>query len=261
MPEERTVTVELDGHVMRIGLARPEKRNAFNLAMLRELAEAYTTFEREPEARVALLYAHGEHFTGGLDLGEVGPAVAQGAPLMPPGLIDPMDCHPPRRSKPVVCAVQGWCLTIGVELLLASDIRLCAEGTRFSQLEVGRGIMPFGGATFRFPRLCGWGHAMRHLLTGDFFDAAEAFRLGLVQEVTPPGELMPRALALAAEVAAQAPLAVQATLRNARLALAEGDAAAVAAFEPELRALMQTEDALEGLASFLERRKARFQGK
>ncbi len=260
MPGAR-LTTELREHVFLIGLDRAEKRNAFDTAMLRGLAEAFTAFEREPAARCALLFAHGEHFTGGLDLGEVGPAVARGEALMPPGLIDPLDCHAPRRTKPVVCAAQGWCLTIGVELLLACDLRLCARGARFSQLEVGRGIMPFGGATFRFPRLCGWGNAMRHLLTGDFFDADEAYRLGLVQEVTAPEELLPRALALAGEVAAQAPLAVQAALRNARLALEQGDAAAVAAFEPELRALMQTEDALEGLASFLERRRARFQGK
>jgi enoyl-CoA hydratase len=255
------ITAELRGHVFWIGLNRPEKRNAFNLALLRGLAEAFTAFEREPEARCALLYAHGEHFTGGLDLAEVGPAVAQGGTLMPPELIDPMDCHAPRRTKPVVMAAQGWCLTIGVELLLASDIRLCARGARFSQLEVGRGIMPFGGATFRFPRQCGWGNAMRHLLTGDFFDADEAYRIGLVQEVTEPGELLARAQALAEEVAAQAPLAVAAALRNCRLALEQGDAAAVAAFEPEVKLLMQTEDAMEGVRSFLERRKASFQGR
>ncbi|HOX42502.1 MAG TPA: crotonase/enoyl-CoA hydratase family protein [Myxococcota bacterium] len=255
------ITAELRGHVYWIGLNRAEKRNAFNLAMLRGLAEAFDAFEHEPEARCALLHAHGEHFTGGLDLGEVGPAVAQGETLMPAGLVDPMDCHPPRRTKPVVMAAQGWCLTIGVELLLASDIRLCARGARFSQLEVGRGIMPFGGATLRFPRQCGWGNAMRHMLTGDFFDADEAHRIGLVQEVTAPGELLARAQALAEEVAAQAPLAVQATLRNCRLALEQGDAAAVAAFEPELKALLQTEDAMEGVRSFLERRKASFQGK
>ena len=86
-------------------------------------------------------------------------------------------------TKPVVAAAQGWCLTLGIELLLAADIRIAAAGTRFAQLEVLRGIYPFGGATIRLPRQTGWGNAMRWLLTGDEFDADEALRIGLVQEV------------------------------------------------------------------------------
>jgi len=261
MSEYFCLSVERVEHVFRVGLNRPEKRNAFSVRMLRELAEAYTEFERDPEARVLLLFAHGEHFTGGLDLAEVGPAVAGGAPLIPHDLIDPLDLRPPRRSKPVVCAAQGWCLTIGVELLLASDIRLCASDARLAQMEVRRGIMPFGGATLRLPRLAGWGNGMRWLLTGGNFDAQEALRIGLVQEVVEPARLLTRAGELAGEVAAQAPLAVQACLRSARLAQEAGDRAAVDAFEKEVRALMATEDAAEGLMSFVERRPARFAGR
>ena len=148
-----------------------------------------------------------------------------------------------------------------MELLLAADIRLAADDTRFAQMEVRRGIMPFGGATLRFPRLCGWGNAMRWLLTGGQFDAAEARRIGLVQEVCPPEELLPRARRLAAEVAAQAPLAVQASLRSAHLAVEQGFGAARAQLLDEARKLMATEDAREGLLSFMERRPGRFQGK
>jgi enoyl-CoA hydratase/carnithine racemase len=261
MSEYSCLSVERAEHVFRVGLNRPDKRNAFSVQMLRELAEAYTEFEQDPEARVLLLFAHGEHFTGGLDLAEVGPAVAGGAPLIPEALVDPLDLRPPRRTKPVLCAARGWCLTIGVELLLASDIRLCASDARLAQMEVRRGIMPFGGATLRLPRLCGWGNGMRWLLTGGLFDASEALRIGLVQEVVEPARLLARAEELAAEVAAQAPLAVQACLRSARLAQERGDAAAVEAFEREVRALMATEDAAEGLMSFVERRSARFVGR
>ncbi|MFH1466277.1 MAG: crotonase/enoyl-CoA hydratase family protein, partial [Pseudomonadota bacterium] len=203
-----TLTVEPRGHLLLVGLNRPEKRNAFDLAMLRELSLAYGLYERDPQLRCLVLFAHGPHFTAGLDLAEVGPAVARGAPLFPEGGIDPLDLMDPRRTKPVVMAAQGFCLTIGVELCLAADIRLAAEGARFKQMEVQRGIMPFGGGTLRWPQVAGWGDAMRWLLTGDEFGPEEALRLGLVQEVVPVEALLERALQIAGRVAAQAPLAV-----------------------------------------------------
>lgn len=263
--ENRTVTTELSDHVFLMGLNRPQKLNSFNLAMLDELARAYTEYENTPEAWCALLYGHGENFTSGLDLAEVGPAVAGGRSLFPGASIDPLDVlredGRPRRTKPVVCVVQGWCLTIGMELLMASDIRVAAENTRFSQLEVGRGIMPFGGATMRLPQLTGWGNAMRYLLTGDRFDAAEAYRIGLVQEVAKDGEQFETAQALARRVAAQAPLAVQASLASARIAVEDGMDAALSDMMTSARGLMGTEDAMEGMRSFMERRTAEFSGK
>ncbi|TNF24832.1 MAG: crotonase/enoyl-CoA hydratase family protein, partial [Deltaproteobacteria bacterium] len=257
---EPPITVEERGHVLLIGLSRASKRNAFDLKMLDGLAHAFARYE-SGDARCAVLFAHGEHFTAGLDLAEVGPAMAQGAPLIPPGGVDPLDLFGRRRTKPVVCAVQGYCLTIGVELLLASDIRVAAEDTVFAQMEVQRGIMAFGGATVRLPQVAGWGNAMRWLLTGDRFDAAEALRIGLVQEVVPPGTQLDRAIAIAERVAAQAPLAVRATLASARAAVERGIPAALEGLEAEARALMTTRDAVEGLRSFVERRAARFEGR
>jgi enoyl-CoA hydratase len=256
-----TLTTETRGHVLLIGLNRPAKRNAFNLRMLRELSDAYTAYQRDGELRCAVLHAHGDHFTGGLDLAEVGPAVAGGQELFPAGQIDPLDLGEPRRTKPVVCAVKGWCLTIGIELCLASDIRLAAEGTRFAQIEIKRGIMPYGGATLRLPQVAGWANAMRYLLTGDEFDAAEALRIGLVSEVTPPEALLDRAVALAETVARQAPLGVRESLLSARLAVEQGRAAALDQLMPAARSLMHTEDAAEGVRSFIERRDGRFKGK
>ncbi|PKN56465.1 MAG: enoyl-CoA hydratase [Deltaproteobacteria bacterium HGW-Deltaproteobacteria-14] len=255
------ITVEERGHVFLIGLGRPDKRNAFSLRMLDGLARAYARFEDTDSARCAVLFAHGEHFTAGLDLREVGPAVAKGAALVPPGGLDPLDLFGRRRTKPLVCAVQGYCLTIGVELMLASDIRIAASDTIFAQMEVQRGIMAFGGATIRLPLAAGWGNAMRWLLTGDRFDAAEALRIGLAQEIVAPGEQLARAVAIAERVAAQAPLAVRATLASARLAVERGPAVALEGLKAEARGLMHTADALEGVRSFAERRAGRFEGR
>ena len=167
----------------------------------------------------------------------------------------------PRVSKPVIVAAHGYCLTIGIELMLAADINLCASNTRFAQMEVQRGIFPFGGATLRLPRLSGWGNAMRWILTGDQFDAAEAHRIGLVQEVVPLGQQYERGLELANRVAAQAPLAVQAALANANLAIRNGDAAAEAALQPDLVRLAASDDAAIGMQAFITRTPAEFTGR
>lgn len=255
------LTLETREHVLLIGLDRADKRNAFDRAMLVQLAEALTRCEDDDQLRCAVLHAHGDHFTAGLDLGEVGPAVASGELLFPEGLVDPCGLFGRVREKPLVTAVQGWCLTIGIELLLASDIRVAASDTKFGQIEIKRGIFPFGGATLRLPQIAGWGDAMRWLLTGETFDAAEARRIGLVQEVVDAGAQLERAVALATTIARQAPLAVRATLKSARQAVEQGQAAALAGMMAEVRALMGSDDAREGLQSFLERREARFTGR
>lgn len=258
--EQPRVVTERDERIFHIVLNRADKMNAFDLRMLRELAEAVTEYEADDSLWCAVLYANGDHFTAGLDLAEVGPAVRGGAPLFQEGSVDVLSLHEPRRKKPLVMAVHGWCLTIGIELLLASDIRLAAEGTRFGQIEINRGIFPFGGATIRLPEVAGWGNAMRWLLTGDKFDAAEALRLGLVQEVVPAAELRDKAIEIARTVAKRAPLGVLATLRSSRTAQLEGTDAAVAELLVIARELMDTEDAAEGIRSFLERRDGNFKG-
>jgi enoyl-CoA hydratase len=256
-----TVRYALDAHVATLTLARSAKRNAFDLTMLRELADAYTRAEDDPEVRVLLVLAEGAHFTAGLDLGEVGPAVASGAALFPAGGVDPLGLYGRRRTKPVVMGIRGYCLTIGIELALASDVILAADDARFGQIEIKRGIFPFGGATLRLPARAGWHDAMRWLLTGDLFDAKEAHRIGLVQEITAPDALDQKARAIADSIAKAAPLGVMATLKNAWIAEAEGPDAAARALLEQARALMGSEDAAEGMLSFIERRDGRFRGR
>jgi enoyl-CoA hydratase/carnithine racemase len=260
-PGAETITTETRGQVVLIGLCRPSKLNAFDTAMLRALGEAYTRYEEDSDLRCAVVFAHGKDFTAGLDLASVAPAVASGQPLWPAGGVDPWAIEGRAKTKPVVLAMQGRVFTLGIELALASDVRLCSDDASFLQLEVARGIFPFGGATIRAPSQLGWGNAMRFLLTAEPFGAAEALRIGLVQEVTTPAALRERAIAIAERIAAQAPLGVRATLANAQLARRDGEAAAVKALRAEVMALMATEDAREGIQSFLERRPGRFVGR
>jgi enoyl-CoA hydratase/carnithine racemase len=224
------VSIERRGHVLLVGLDRPAKRNAFDLPLWDSLCMAWGELDRHEELRAAVLFAHGDHFTGGLDLPQWAGVFSSGKWAIPEGGLDPLGLTGRRVRKPVVCALQGICLTIGIELLLAMDIRIAADSTRFGQIEIKRGIYPVGGATIRFQREVGWGNAMRWLLTGDEFDAAEALRMGLVQEVVPAGTQLDRAIALAETIAAQAPLGVYATLASGRAALpAAADARAPAA--------------------------------
>jgi enoyl-CoA hydratase/carnithine racemase len=261
MAQEPTVTLERDGFVLRMGLNRPAKRNAFNMDMLRELSLAYGELDRDADLRCGVVFAHGDHFTAGLDLLDVGPNLtADGFPV-PEGGLDFTGLYTAPVSKPVVVAVQGRCLTLGIEIALAADVRVAASDAKFAQIEIKRGILPFGGATIRMVRDFGWGNAMRYLLTADEFDAAEALRIGLVQLVVEPGEQLEAAMVIARTISAQAPLAVQASLRSARLARREGEAAAAAQLFPELLALMGTEDAREGIQSFIERRDGDFAGR
>jgi enoyl-CoA hydratase len=254
------VLVEERGAVLTIGLNRPEKRNAANRALLSGLAAALTRLESDDALRVGVIWAAGEHFTAGLDLAEVAGPLAAGAPsFLEDGQVDPWQLSGAPRTKPLVVAVHGTCLTLGVELILAADIAVAADTAVFGQVEVGRGILPFGGGTIRFPRVCGWGNAMRWMLTGDRFDAQEALRIGLVQQVVAAGSERGVAEGIAARIAAQAPLAVAATLANARLAVTDPEAAA-AALPGTLAGLARSRDAAEGIRSFAERREPVFTG-
>ena len=260
-PPDPRISLTLRGHVALVGIHHAAKRNAFDMAMLHAFARTLAEADRNPEVRCLLVHAEGAHFTAGLNLADVGPKVGSGETMMPAGSLDPFQLSGPPRKKPCVMAVQGICFTVGVELMLASDMVVAASDARFAQMEVKRGIFPFGGATLRFPQVAGWGNAMRWMLTGDEFGAAEAYRMGLVQEVVEPGLQLERALALAEAVARQAPLGVQATLASARLAREQGPEAAARDLMARLIRLQSSEDVQEGMRSFLERREGRFQGK
>tara|TARA_B110000305_G_scaffold82306_1_gene92612 strand:- start:272 stop:1063 length:792 start_codon:yes stop_codon:yes gene_type:complete len=258
---EGSISVEQRGHILLIGLNRPEKYNGYTPTMAKELLEAFTLLDESNELFVGVLFGHGEHFTAGLDLPKWTGRMQHRSNIKESSEqpVDPIALGRACR-KPIITAVQGITFTFGIELALAGDIVIAADNCRFSQLEPARGIHATGGATIRFVQRGGWGNAMYHLLTSDEFDAQEAYRIGFVQEVVPVGKQLERALEIAAVIAAQAPLAVQATKASSRRFVEEGFAAAVRELGPTQQRLMASEDANEGIQSFIERRTAVFKG-
>jgi len=257
---EGRVTTQREGRLLQITIDRPRKLNGFTPKMALELAEAYTLLERDDDLWVGVLVAEGPHFTAGLDLPKMAPRIRRGESLWPEDAVDPLDLREPRRTKPMVVAVKGITYTIGIELMLAADVVVAASDCRFAQLEVKRAIMATGGATLRMVERAGWGNAMRYLLTDEEFDAETALRFHFVQEVVAPGAEAARAHEIAHRIAAQAPLAVRATLLNARKGLEQGFEAAKAEFRQVNERLAQTKDAAEGVQSFIEKRLPVFGG-
>lgn len=255
------VSREMIDHIMLIGLDRVAKRNAFDSHMIDDLSLALTEYENNPELRCAVIFAHGDHFTAGLDLVELQPKIPHGIFNFADAQINPWGVGGRHRTKPVVVAVQGICYTAGVELMLNADVVIAGEDTVFGQLEVLRGIMPFGGATVRFVQAAGWQKAMPYLLTGKTFDTQKANELNLVSEVVEKGKQLERAIEVAKEICIAAPLAVQALLVSATDGVTLGHTVAFDKMDNYLKPLFESEDAQEGVRAMLERRLPQFQGK
>ena len=255
------VTVERQGHLLLIGVNRPDKRNAWTLDIIRSVAQAYTDLAGDAELRVGVVYGHGPDFTAGLDLANVAPALAGGnfADVLPEDLCDPWDFLREPCPKPIVVAVQGRCFTLGIELSLASQVVVAAEDTVFAQLEVSRGIFPFGGGTLRLGSRLGL-RGLRWLLTAESFSAAQALEAGMVSEVVPTGTQLARAVEIGEQIAANAPLAVQASLASFRAGERAARDAAIAQLQTDFPKILASQDAAEGMAAMLERREPMFKG-
>jgi len=255
------LALKKQGHCLIMVFNRPKKYNAFSPEMYHTLAKAYYQIQHDPDIRCGLLIAMGDHFTAGLELEKWASIFASGkAPELSNQEIDPFGVQGERLTKPIVMAVQGICFTVGLELMLNTDIRLASADTRFAQIEVKRGIFPCGGATVRLQQQIGWSNAQRYLMTGDEFSGDDAYRMGLVQQIEPLENIHHAAWELVEKICKVAPLGVRASLNSSRIAQLQGENAALACLFEDLGPVANSEDAKEGVQSFLERREAVFKG-
>ena len=257
-----TVVLErLPQGVLLIGIDRGEAQNRIDIPTFNALGQAYYQFEHDNELRVAVLHGKGADFSQGLDLQSWGAALRNGPFQPPPNFIDPVATAGPERTKPLVVAVQGRVTRVAHEMFLACDIRIAAQDAIFNQGEVTAASFPGGGATVRFVREAGWANAMRYMLTGEEWRAEDAWRMGLVQAVTPAGQQLDRATEIAKKIASAAPLGVRATMASARRALTEGERVALLTLQPEFARLSRTEDRQEYIRSLGERRAPTYVGR
>jgi enoyl-CoA hydratase len=257
---DAVVLTAVAGPVATVTINRRDKLNALNAATRAALIAALDALERDDAVRVAILTGAGEKaFVAGADIAEFAgrTPVMQYRVTTARSVFDATAGFP----KPIIAAINGFCLGSGCELAMACDIRLAAESARLGQPEVNLGILPGGGGTQRLPRLVGLGTAARLLYTGELIGAAEALRIGLVDEVVPAAELLPRARALATTIASKSPVALrlikEALRASARAPLDEG-----LRLERSLFGLaFSSEDKVEGVKAFLEKRKPEFRGR
>jgi len=267
---EPALLIDRDGYIVTLTMNRPEVKNAINMEMLCRLADAWQVIDGDPEVRCAILTGAGDDFCAGADLDKL---VARSMENLPPedefeeriranyGIIFEGLLRNRQLKKPLIAAVEGYCVAGGTEILQATDIRVAGEGSVFGITEAKWGLYPQGGSAIRLRRQIPYAKAMEMLLTADMYPAEEALSFGLIGRIVPKGEALPAARELAAKVAANGPVAVQ-KIKEAVLAtecLPEKDALALD-FQIGQQAYA-TEDAREGPRAFKEKRTPRFTGR
>lgn len=232
-------------------LDRPEKRNAIATPLLTEIVAALADASGEDDVRCLIITGSDKLFAAGADINELASKDVAGALDDPrPSLWNAIRRFP----KPLIAAVEGWCLGAGNELLMCCDFAIAGESAKFGQPETNLGIIPGAGGTATLPRIVGRGAAMRMVLLGEPIDAHEAFRLGLVSEVVPTGEAVVQATMLARKIAARAPVAMRQAKAMVGAVYDLGHASHLLAERQAFSALFGTADRHEGVASFFEKR-------
>ena len=266
------IQITLDGKVATVTLDRPERMNAIDPEMSRQLGEFWAEFDRNDDLHVAIITGAGRAFCSGRDLvredahdDEINRAATSAGrreddPANATGL---SSWGPDNTWKPTIAAINGWCLAGGFALALACDLRIMSDTARIGSMAPRRGLLPGGGQVQRLARYVPFGKALELLLRANHFDAHEAHRIGLANAVTTPEELLPTAQAWAEEIASNAPLAVRASKRAAyEGVLLESGFAQGMTLESQLYSeIMVTDDAREGTTAFAEKRPAQFKGR
>ncbi|RJQ80144.1 MAG: enoyl-CoA hydratase [Desulfobacteraceae bacterium] len=258
--EENLVTCEIADGIATLTLNRPDAMNAFSVAMLDAMAQRLSNLRFDPAIRVLIITGAGKAFSAGADLKEragMTPEQVKAFIFAIRRLMDDIEQFP----RPVIAAVNGAAFGGGLELALASDIRMASQSAVMGLTEARLAIIPGAGGTQRLPRLVGKGIAMEMVFTGRRIDAQEALKIGLVNHVHPPEELLHASRRLAAEICESGPIAVQ----QAKYAIQRGletDLNTGLAIESNAYwVCIPTEDRLEGLAAFREKRKPVYKGK
>ena len=257
------VLYDVTDHVATITLNAPERMNTISGPMLNDLARLLTEANEDRDVRVVILTGKGRAFCAGLDLRKErdghGLSAASSPTTInlrntPPTVLQAMD-------KPTICAVNGGAAGYGMDTALGCDIRIMAESSKLAAAFVKRGVVPESGGTWLLPRMLGWAKASELIFTGRTLSARECLDWGLANEVVPDAELMPRATAIAREIAANAPLAVQASKRMMRMGLNETFSDHVHHVYLQLLPLFKTQDMAEGMKAFMEKRAPKFEGR
>jgi enoyl-CoA hydratase len=273
-----SVRIETDGKIATITLDRPERMNAINPEMSRQLDEFWSEFDQDDNLHVAIITGAGRAFCAGRDLvrpdahdDEINRAAtsaarssshsrAGGNPSNAAGL---SSWGPDKTWKPVIAAINGWCLAGGFALALSCDLRIMSDAARIGSMAPKRGLLPGGGQVQRLARYVPFGKALELLLRANHLEANEAHRIGLANAVTTPDDLLPTAREWAEEIASNAPLAVRASKRAAYegVLLQTGFAEGMTLESQLYSEIMVTEDAREGTTAFAEKRPAQFKGR
>lgn len=259
------VLYEVDGHIATITLNAPDRMNTISGPMLDRLTELLLEADTNRDVRCIILTGNGRAFCAGLDLS----AQTSGKGLGGSGSFSPANLDlrstPPtvlhKLDTPTIAAINGGAAGYGMDTALGCDMRIMADTAKMAPAFCKRGVLPESGGTWFLPRLVGWAKASELIFTGRTLLADDCAELGLTNYVVPAADLMGKARELADEVAANAPLAVQASKRMMRMGLNEPFDEHVHHVFLQLLPLMQSADAREGMLSFLEKRQPKFEGK